>query len=721
MSAHRSFPSRRLVHAAIIGVIALALTMVVWVSPASAATLTVSPAGTDNGCVDSTYTTISSAITCAANGDTINVSGDTYSERVVIDKNISITGAGVGQTIIDGGSVTNLAGPGQVMVATSGNVTLSSLSITNPGSSGAGLGHYALYARGAPPVVSTGTWTFSGLAIDGGNQLPFGTGLYCFGDVSDNTADIIVSGSTFSNMRGNHVLMENCLGELSITGSTFAQTLVPDSHVFSMRYSGHTSTAPQVISGNSFTGANLTNQTAISYNGTLGGASVGQFTDVTVTGNSFGDVVTGVNLANNSTTPGLTGVIDDVTISGNSFSGAGVTAPSRAVRLRGLVTNTTVDGNTITGYGTGVLVGTLESQTPTGTTVTSNRIVGNTVGLDATGVVQTVNAERNWWGCNTGPGTAGCDTVVGNADLDPWLVLTFNPEPAISVPAGGSTGFGVSTRVDSDSNDGPGAPATVALTASGGAVSPTSAPLVNGSALATFFANAGPGIATLNAMLDNTAISRFITIPGGGGGGGGGGDPTAACPGGAPPAGFVDVTAGDTHTAAIDCLVSLGIAKGKTATTYDPTAPVTRGQMASFIARSIAWAGVTLPAGPEAFDDDNGDVHEAAINQLAAAGLVKGTSARTFQPSLPLRRAQAASFVVRAFERISGTTMPAPASDYTDIAGNEHETNINKAAAAGIVLGTTATTFIPNGTTSRAQMASLVVRMLDKLVADGFT
>ena len=57
---HRSFPSRRIAHVATIGVLAVAFTSLVGVTPATAATLNVSPAGTDNGCADQTFTTISS-------------------------------------------------------------------------------------------------------------------------------------------------------------------------------------------------------------------------------------------------------------------------------------------------------------------------------------------------------------------------------------------------------------------------------------------------------------------------------------------------------------------------------------------------------------------------------------------------------------------------------------------------------------------------------------
>jgi nitrous oxidase accessory protein NosD len=32
-----------------------------------------------------------------------------------------------------------------------------------------------------------------------------------------------------------------------------------------------------------------------------------------------------------------------------------------------------------------------------------------------------VNAEKNWWGCNKGPNHPGCDTAIGTVDFTPWL------------------------------------------------------------------------------------------------------------------------------------------------------------------------------------------------------------------------------------------------------------------------------------------------------------
>lgn len=55
-----------------------------------------------------------------------------------------------------------------------------------------------------------------------------------------------------------------------------------------------------------------------------------------------------------------------------------------------------------------------------------------------------------------------------------------------------------------------------------------------------------------------------------------------------PPSGssaFDDVASGLTHAFGIDCMSALGVARGTTATTFSPSQPVTRAQMATFLAR----------------------------------------------------------------------------------------------------------------------------------------
>ena len=196
-------------------------------------------------------------------------------------------------------------------------------------------------------------------------------------------------------------------------------------------------------------------------------------------------------------------------------------------------------------------------------------------------------------------------------------------------------------------------------------------------------------------------------------------DTEGACPsGGVPEDGFHDVPQGSTHEAAIDCVVHWGLAQGSGGS-YLPVQPVSREQMASFIARLVLRSGGTLPAGSNAFDDDAGSVHEASIDALAAAGIVSGTGPRRYAPGALVTRAQMATFLVRALEYRVGATLPAGPDHFFDDAGSVHVTNIDKAAEAGIASGYAGGSYRPSGNVGRDQMASFLARALDKLVDDG--
>ena len=197
-------------------------------------------------------------------------------------------------------------------------------------------------------------------------------------------------------------------------------------------------------------------------------------------------------------------------------------------------------------------------------------------------------------------------------------------------------------------------------------------------------------------------------------------DISAACPPGAvPPSGFSDV-AGNAHRAAIDCIVWYGITQGVGPTAYNPAGPVTRDQMASFLARAIEASGVALPpATPQGFTDVGGNTHEARINQLAEVGVARGTTATTYSPRVRVQRAQMATFLVRGFELASDSTLTASGDRFGDDDGNPHEANINAAAEAGFTAGTSASAFTPSAAVRRDQMASFVARTLNRLVVDG--
>ena len=193
---------------------------------------------------------------------------------------------------------------------------------------------------------------------------------------------------------------------------------------------------------------------------------------------------------------------------------------------------------------------------------------------------------------------------------------------------------------------------------------------------------------------------------------------TDACPAGRVPAsGFGDVPAGNPHRGAIDCIRWWGVTVGSS-TGYNPSGVVNRGQMASFIARTIELSGGSLPSNPpDAFSDDDGTTHEADIDKVAAAGVVLGGADGRYRPGDPVSRAQMATFLVKAHAERTGTALAAPPVDYfPDDGGGAHEGNINRAARAGLTGGTATGAYRPGAAVARDQMASFLARLLDLLV-----
>jgi hypothetical protein len=194
----------------------------------------------------------------------------------------------------------------------------------------------------------------------------------------------------------------------------------------------------------------------------------------------------------------------------------------------------------------------------------------------------------------------------------------------------------------------------------------------------------------------------------------------AACPPGTGrPAGFPDVT-GPTHARAIDCVAWWGIAEGRADGTFGPDAPVTRGQLASFVVRMLEAVGGELPAPEHArFDDLTGSVHAERIEQLAEAGIVHGVGPRTFAPERPVTRAQMAAFLARAEAWRTGRALPAVPDAFTDDDGHALRQDIDRVAAVGISTGIDATRFGPGTSVTRAQMATFLARVVDRAVRDG--
>lgn len=135
--------------------------------------------------------------------------------------------------------------------------------------------------------------------------------------------------------------------------------------------------------------------------------------------------------------------------------------------------------------------------------------------------------------------------------------------------------------------------------------------------------------------------------------------PAHTCPVDNPPAPFSDrAQTRSVHLRNVDCVFNTGITGGFSDGTYRPAAAVRRDQMAAFIARTLIQGGASLPAASDqGFTDIGSNIHADDINRLAAAGVVMGTSPTTFGPAQRVRRDQIASFVLRAVALADGVAV----------------------------------------------------------------
>src|SRR5690606_32549585 len=83
-----------------------------------------------------------------------------------------------------------------------------------------------------------------------------------------------------------------------------------------------------------------------------------------------------------------------------------------------------------------------------------------------------------------------------------------------------------------------------------------------------------------------------------------------------------------------------------------PLGTLTRGELAAMLHRVIS-----PPSGPDAFTDDSGHFAEGSINGLAKAGILRGCNppANTrVCPDAPVTRAEVAAMIVRALHLPAG-------------------------------------------------------------------
>ena len=110
-------------------------------------------------------------------------------------------------------------------------------------------------------------------------------------------------------------------------------------------------------------------------------------------------------------------------------------------------------------------------------------------------------------------------------------------------------------------------------------------------------------------------------------------------------------------------------------------------------------------------------VHAASVDCMAWFAVVQGVDADTYAPRRAVTRAQMSSMLARMVEA-TDTALPDADHGFTDLDGNVHEDRIAQLAEAGIVLGRTDTTFEPDGEVTRAQTVTMLARAWEFVIGE---
>jgi hypothetical protein len=177
------------------------------------------------------------------------------------------------------------------------------------------------------------------------------------------------------------------------------------------------------------------------------------------------------------------------------------------------------------------------------------------------------------------------------------------------------------------------------------------------------------------------------------------------------PLAFTDVNASAYYASAVKWAVANNVTAGTSATTFSPDAGCTRAQVVTFL-----WRAAGQPE-PSSANNPFSDVHAGAYYYKAVLWAVgksvtAGTSATTFSPDSTCTRAQIVTFLWR-FEG-----MPAAASTnnpFRDVkAGAYYYNAVLWAVGKEVTSGTSATTFSPDATCTRAQVVTFLYRDMQK-------
>jgi hypothetical protein len=160
-----------------------------------------------------------------------------------------------------------------------------------------------------------------------------------------------------------------------------------------------------------------------------------------------------------------------------------------------------------------------------------------------------------------------------------------------------------------------------------------------------------------------------------------------------------------------------GIVQGRSVGQFVPNAEVTRAEFAAMIVKSFHLEDDTAT---EAFSDVNDkDWFKSTVAAAAKAGIIKGRSLTQFAPNEKISRAEIATIAANALIAVKGyTNEPDAKTILTQFKDNNSinsslTNGVALAASQGIIVGFE-NNFNPNDSSTRAEAAVVITRLLDK-------
>lgn len=171
---------------------------------------------------------------------------------------------------------------------------------------------------------------------------------------------------------------------------------------------------------------------------------------------------------------------------------------------------------------------------------------------------------------------------------------------------------------------------------------------------------------------------------------------------------FTDVVDGTYYADAVDWAVENDVTAGTSVTTFSPNANCTRAQTVTFLWRAMGSPTPTSRVNP--FRDVTSDqYYYTAVLWAVEEGITTGTSATTFSPDATVTRGQFVTFLYRAV----GSDGSGNENPFRDVSPSAYYAKaVSWAVANQITSGTSAVTFSPEASCTRAQTVTFLYRAL---------